>query len=228
VAPWRLDGRRAAKGLPWREAEQVSDKILVGKSAQEYFRELVSDALTHRRIQILEATEFYLVNLLAQYLEKERLFALVQDGEAHVEPLAMMLKRAIEGGREARWRNLKRLGDTSLFMSGFFSDWLARSPVDVDYYIAMGERAYDALSEEPRAPSGAHELFGELAERFAQFVDLFAEIAELADLRSNRGLLRLYERFLLTGSERVAQRLRERGVALFAGPGRARPGPFKQ
>jgi hypothetical protein len=206
----------------------VSDKILVGKSAQEFFRELVSDALTHRRLQILEETEFYLVNLLAQYLEKERLFAQLKGGEAQVEPLAMMLKRAIEGDREARWRNLKRLGDTSLFMSGFFGDWLAKSTVDVDYYIAMGERAYDALAEEPRAPSGAHELFGELAERFTQFVDLFAEIAELADLSSNRGLLRLYERFLLTGSERVAQRLRERGVALFAGPGRPRPGPFKQ
>jgi hypothetical protein len=50
-------------------------------------------------------------------------------------------------------------------------------------------------------------------------VDLFAEIAELADLRSNRGLVRLYERFLLTRSERVARRLRDRGVALFAGPG---------
>jgi hypothetical protein len=203
----------------------VSNEILVGKSAQEYFRELVSDSLSHRRIQIQEATEFYLVNLLAQYLVKEQLFT-GPDEEAQVEPLALMLKRALEGDRAARWRNLKRLGDTSLFMSGFFGDAIARSLVDVDYYIAMGKRAYDALSEEPRGPVGAHELFSELAERFPDFVDLFAEIAELSELRSNRGLVRLYERFLLTGSERVAQRLRERGVALFAGPGRPK-GPLK-
>ncbi|OFX22408.1 MAG: hypothetical protein A2V77_22855 [Anaeromyxobacter sp. RBG_16_69_14] len=206
----------------------MSDRIVVGKSAQEFFRELVSDALSHRRLQIQEATEFYLVNLLAQHLQEERLLARVEGGEAQAEPLALILKRALEGDREARWRNLKRLGDTSLFVSGFFGDSLARSLVDIDYYIAMGERAYDALSEEPRGPSGAQELFAELAERFPQFVDLFAEIAELADLGSNRGLLRLYERFLLTGSERVAQRLRERGVALFGGPGRPRSGPFKQ
>jgi hypothetical protein len=199
----------------------VSEKILVGKSAQEYFRDLVSDALAHRRLRIQEVTEFYLVNLLAQYLEKERLFGA---NTAQPEPLALMLKAALEGDRETRWRNLKRLGDTSLFVSGFFGDSLARSPVDIDYYIAMGERAYDALSGEPRGPSGAQELFGELAVRFPQFVDLFAEIAELSELRSNRGLLRLYERFLLTGSERVAERLRERGVALFAGPARPRSG----
>lgn len=197
----------------------MSNEILVGKSAREYFRELVSGTLSHRRLQIQEATEFYLVNLLAQYLERERLFEGAPGEENRLEPLALMLKRAIEGGRAERWRHLKRLGDTSLFVSGFFGDSLARSLVDVEYYIAMGERAYDALSEEPHGPSGAQELFGELAERFAQFVDLFAEIAEMSDLRSNRGLLRLYERFLVTGSERVAQRLRERGVALFAGPG---------
>ena len=40
----------------------------------------------------------------------------------------------------------------------------------------------------------------------------------MSDLRSNRGLVKLYERFLQTGSQRVAERLRERGVALFAGP----------
>ncbi len=205
----------------------MSDKILVGKSAQEYFRELVTDTLARRQVRIQEATEFYLVNLLSQHLQRERLFTEGPDGEASAEPLALILKRALEGDREARWRNLKRLGDTSLFVSGFFGDSLARSLVQVDYYIAMGERAYDALAEDARGPVGAQELFGELAERFPQFVDLFAEIAELSQLRSNRGLLRLYERFLLTGSQRVAERLRERGVALFAGPGGPR-GPLKQ
>lgn len=204
----------------------MTERILVGKSAQEFFRELVSDALAHRSLRVQEVTEFYLVNLLAQYLQRDRLFVRTEGGETWTEPLALILKRALEGSREDRYRHLRRLGDTSLFVSGFFGDSLARSLVDVGYYIAMGERAYDALSE-TQGPSGTHELFGELAERFAQFVDLFAEIAELSELSSNRGLIRLYERFLLTGSERVADRLRERGVALFSGPPR-RPGGFKQ
>ena len=198
----------------------MSGKIVVGKSAQEYFRELVSEALSLRGIQVREVTEFYLVDLLAQHLVKERLFA-GSDEVGQLEPLAFILKRALEGDRATRWKNLKRLGDTSLFMSGFFGDAIARSLVDLDYYIAMGEGAYEALSGEPRGPVGAQELFGELAARFPEFVDLFAEIAELSELRSNRGLLRLYERFLLTGSERLARQLREHGVAL--APGAWRP-----
>ena len=196
----------------------MSDRILVGKSAQEWFREMVADALSHRRLAIREVTEFYLVNLLASFLESERLFLEDEDGSVRREPLALVLLRALRADRRARAARLRRLGDTALFVSGFFGDSLARSAVDVDYYIAMGERAYDALRG-ARELAGAGELYGELARRFPDFVDLFAEIAELSDLRSNRGLVRLYERFLATGSERVAQLLRDRGVALFSGPG---------
>ena len=122
-----------------------------------------------------------------------------------------------EDGREERREGLRRLGDTSLFVTGFFGDSLARSAVDPSYYVAMGERAYEALAASP-GPAGTADLFGEMARRFEDLVDVLAEVAEMQDLRSNRGLVRLYERFLHTGSERVAGMLRARGVALFAGP----------
>ena len=200
----------------------MNAEILVGKTAQEWFRETLSDALSQRRMKIQEVTEFYLVNLLASFLERERLFVEEPDGTAQTEPLALVLLRALQRDARSRDRELRRLGDTALFVSGFFGDSLARSLVDVDYYIAMGERAYGTLAGTARGGHG--ELYGELAERFAAFVDLFAEIAELSNLRSNRGLLRLYERFLITRSERVADLLRARGVALFGGPGPAPKG----
>ena len=179
----------------------MNAEILVGKTAQEWFRETLSDALSQRRMKIQEVTEFYLVNLLASFLERERLFVEEPDGTAQTEPLALVLLRALQRDARSRDRELRRLGDTALFVSGFFGDSLARSLVDVDYYISMGERAYGTLAGSARAGQG--DLYGELADRFAAFVDLFAEIAELSNLRSNRGLLRLYERFLLTRSERV-------------------------
>ncbi len=194
----------------------MSERILVGKSAHEWFREMVADVLGQRQLRVQEVTEFYLVNLLAGFLEKERLFVEEPDGTVTAEPLALILLRALASERRARAAQLKRLGDTALFVSGFFGDSLARSRVDVDYYIAMGERAYGALAESER---GLDALYEELSGRFGEFVDLFAEIAELSDLRSNRGLVRLYERFLQTRSERVADKLRDRGVALFSGPG---------
>jgi hypothetical protein len=196
----------------------LSRDLVIGQSAHEFFREHVSDVLAHRRLHVQEATEFYLVNLLATFLDKERLFVADADGRVEAEPLAFILLRASQADRHVRAAQLRRLGDTALFVSGFFADSLSRSLVDVDYYIAMGGRAYGTLRETERG-AGLTDLYGELSDRFPTFVDLFAEIAELSELRSNRGLVRLYERFLHTRSKRVAQLLEERGVALFSGPG---------
>jgi hypothetical protein len=190
----------------------MSDTLVVGQSPREFFREAVSSTLESRRLSIQGETELYLVNLLATSLEM-RDPASGAGGFAD-EPLAFILLRALEGDRVRRQRELRRLGDTALFLSGFFSDRLARSSVGPGYYAAMGERAYGTL-----ATGRLGAIYAELARRFGLFVDLFAEIAEMAELRSNRGLLRLYERFQLTGSQRVAEQLRRRGVALFAGPG---------
>lgn len=198
--------------------EKTRGAIVVDQTPQEFFRELVTGVIAHRRLSIGQSTEFYLVRLLERFLEREALYAQSSGGAAEVEPLALILLRAVQEGERRRREGLRRLGDTSLFVAGFFGDSLARSPVDSGYYVAMGGQAYQALARSP-GPAGSAELFGELAERFGLFVDVLAEIAEMQELRSNRGLVRLYERFLHTGSKRVAEQLRARGVALFAGPG---------
>ena len=197
----------------------------ITESVLEFFRQRVGDVLSHRSVRVQPETEFYLVDLLARFLASERLHVEQPDGSVREEPLAIILLRALESTGDARVRELRRLGDTALFVSGFFGDSLARSAVDVDYYISMGGSAYAVVGQAERR-RGLDALYGELSGRFGLFVDCFAEIAELSELRSNRGLIRLYERYLRTRSERVAQLLRERGVALLDGPG-APPGGLR-
>ena len=184
---------------------------LVRATAVEFFREQLERAMDHQKVSTSEFTQFYLVNLLAGCLRGE-----LPPSEPGFDetPLALMYVRAIQASRRDRAKLLRAMGDTALFVSGFFGDSLSRSAVDVDYYIAMGGQAYGALGAERRKPAGMAEVFDELADRFGAFVDLFAEIAELSHLTSNRGLVKLYERFLATGSERAAELLRERGVTL--------------
>jgi hypothetical protein len=126
------------------------------------------------------------------------------------EPLALILKNALEAAGGERVRALRQLGDTSLWVSGFFSDHVDSQVVDVSYYIGMGHHAYGSLAQMPRAPSRT--LYGELAAKFSRLVDVLNEMSERAALTSERGLLRLYERFRRTGSARVARLLAEQGL----------------
>ena len=173
----------------------------------EYFRELVESALTRQQLRPNELTSYYLVDLLCRFVRPDRRIPFADDT---AEPLALRLGRALEsGGMEQRAR-LRNLGDFSLFMSGFFSDSLSRRSVDVDYYVSMGEYAYGSLSRRDEDALG--EVFAELARKFVPFMDVLSLVSEQAGVRSSVDVLRLYEKWLRTGSARDGQRLADQGI----------------
>lgn len=181
----------------------MDPRIVREGTAAEYFKELVDASLAHQRVRAGDLTAYYLVNLLCQYVRLEAA------GESDV-PLAFRLAKALEtGGVEQRAR-LRSLGDFSLFVTGFFSDSLNRRTVDVDYYVSMGEYAYGSLSQ--RDQDAFSEVFADLATRFVGFADVLAEVSERSALRTSTDTLRLYEKWLRTGSTRDGQKLIERGI----------------
>jgi len=184
----------------------VSDPLLRDETPAEYFKDLVDAALARQHLRANELTAYYLVNLLCGFVRNDRRIPFADDGEA----LALRLGRALEsGGLEQRAR-LRNLGDFSLFMSGFFSDSLRRSLVDVDYYVSMGEYAYGSLSRRDEDAFG--EVFAELAGKFVGFMDVLSDVSDRTGLASNADILRLYEKWLRTGSTRDGQRLVEKGI----------------
>ena len=171
----------------------------------EYFKELVDSALARQHVEAGDLTAYYLVNLLCQYVRPD-----ARAAGADEEPLAIQLTRALQtGGSEQRVR-LRSLGDFSLFMSGFFSDSLRRRTIDVDYYVSMGEYAYGSLSR--RDEDTFAEVFGELARKFVGYMDVLADVSERTAVTSSADLLRLYEKWLRTGSSRDGKKLVDRGI----------------
>ncbi len=171
-------------------------------SVTEYFKELVDGAMAHQHLDAGELTAFYVVRLLSEFAER---YTAIDR-----EPLGPKLVVALDSAGARQRAELKQVGDASLFISGFFSDSLRRKLVDVDYYVMLGEHAYNALSRiESEAVSP---VFAELAEKFVGFVDVLTEVSERTACTSNMDLLRLYERWLQTGGRRSARLLMERGV----------------
>jgi len=180
----------------------MTDAVVRRESASEYFKELVEGAIAHQRIAAGELTSFYVVNLLTGFLQRP--------AEEDETPLAFRLAEALEAAGMRQRSSLKQIGDISLFVSGFFADSLPRKLVDVDYYVSIGGTAYTALSRYETDTFSP--VFAELAENFVRFVDVLSEVSERASCGSNADLLRLYERWLKTGSRRSGQLLAERGV----------------
>src|SRR3954471_10453501 len=114
---------------------------------QDYFRELVTEAMGKQKISTQPETEFYLVNLMNQFMTTDRLYARNPEGVVRDEALAILVKEALEQPKpQAQSALFRHIGDVSLYVAGFFQDSLNRKLVDVDYYIDMGGTAYKQVA----------------------------------------------------------------------------------
>jgi hypothetical protein len=134
-----------------------------------------------------------------------------------LKPLAHMLADASEAtSSQQRDEALRRLGDVSLFVAGFFAQSFARKLIDIDYHIAMGGRAYGTLADNLRGTLRGQAfaaIFLELAQKFQRLVDVLNDVAEMAHKHSDKDILRLYEIWMKTGSPRAYSILQRLGVA---------------
>jgi len=181
----------------------MADAILRSESPTEFFRELVETAMQNQRVSAHELTSFYVVNLLTGFVQGD---VRADDGE----PLGTRLARALQTAGVAQRDRLRQVGDRSLFISGFFSDSLNHSLVDIDYYIQLGECAYRSLARNADRTLG--DVFDELSDKFTTFVDVLGEVSERTSLSSNADVLRLYEKWLRTRSRRSGDLLASRGI----------------
>ena len=195
-------------GLPDSELVQVT-------SLREFFRESVDVAMESNRLSASSDTAHYVVNLLTLFARAEAFHDPADDAPAR-KPLALMLADAVDAPSPAeREFALQRLGDVSLFIAGFFANDQQHSVVDVDYYISMGGGAYSSLSMQSDKTMRARafaEVFAELGDKFHRFVDVLNDVRDQAGSASDKDVLRLYEVWLKTGSERAARLLRRQGI----------------
>ena len=192
-----------------------ADGIRPVANLQEFFKDSVAEAMEKQRVAADDHTAYYVANLLTLFARAEKLYDRRTEGPGP-QPLALLLAEAADAA-DSQTRNLvlQRVGDTALFVAGFFQDGFARKLVDVDYYIDIGGAAYGSLSESMRGTIRGRAfgaVFAELAQKFRDFVDVLAEIRDSARAADDHDILRLYEVWLKTGSQRAARILRAQGI----------------
>lgn len=193
----------------------TENHLITGMDVSDYFRDSVTTAAANQNLEINTETILYVVNMLTSFVRTENLYEKTDDGYM-IRALALIYADSIDATTSAeRNRILQRLGDVALFISGLFSYSLNRSLVDVDYYAAIGGNAYANLADATRRSFQGHTVsmvFSELSEKFLSLADVLAEVNENCSKKSDSDIMRLYELWLKTGSERVARQLQKFGI----------------
>lgn len=111
---------------------------------------------------------------------------------------------------------LQFLGDYSLFTTGFFSEHVKGSLLDMDYFQAIGGKAYYRAGEirENLAAEKSLNIYFSLAESFRRFSEIFSELYDQTLLHSTDGSIKLFEKWQQNGSEHITRMLFENGFHL--------------
>lgn len=191
-------------------------------SAEGHFRDLVREGLQKRKIKTHPHIETYLVEVLENHLLVKNLFQFdlahianstteVHQSSKNPSTFAELYLLAMNSDHSAKTELLKKLGDRSLYFCGFFSPSLQKRLVDVDYYLEMGELAFTSLSNLVKENT-VGQIYTVIAKRFVEFVDVLEYISHKSLTQENQDLLRLYEKYLRTGSELARESLIESGI----------------
>jgi hypothetical protein len=183
----------------------MADSLVHAQSPVEFFKEQVEAACARQRLHPQPLTSYYVVSLLSDFTH----LGMAAAGASVGEPLGVKLLRALDSGGSIQRLGLKQVGDAALFISGFFSDSLRGRLIDVDYYVSLGGYAYRSLgtSDDTLSP-----IFSELSDKFVAFVDVLSEVSARTQLTNDADLLRLYEKWLRTGSRHNGELLAEHGI----------------
>ncbi len=191
----------------------MGGNLTLETSPESFFFELVHGAVEHQKIKVQPETEFYLVKLLNRFIFSESLYAKNSAGEFEDQPLALLYKDALESEAAATQKTLfQNVGDISLYKAGFFQESIQSSLVDLDYYIGMGGLAYQHAAQRSE-DKHFQNMFTELAKKFPECVDVLFEVSEKTTVtKTEQDLLRLYDMWSRTGSERASRALLRAGI----------------
>jgi hypothetical protein len=175
-----------------------------------FFDEAVGSAIEARKVEASTGVREYLVGVLVDFAATGR------PPEALQRPVTFLLDEALRAPPAERFEKLKDVGDGTLYMSGIFVDHLNARGIDVGYVSSVGATAYGTAASMLQKGDGIGiDVFGELAAKFARLVDVLHDVADAIFAGSPddpASIVKLYEKWQRTGSQRLGRELIVRGL----------------
>jgi hypothetical protein len=187
----------------------MTSRVVSAPNLFDYFHQRVEDARSGKPVRISNDTSLYLATLLTERARADRPAPTEQT-------LAELHLRAANAPPVEQARAYRELGDRALYLLGYFAESLSRRTVGPAYYAEMGQAAYlrtDAVFKKWFSDAFGP-VFRELSMQFEGCVSLIEDVRESHEKEFPDDPIWLYERWLQTGSEAYARRLREKGILL--------------
>lgn len=134
----------------------------------DHMKECFENSLKKRNLELNKLTQQYIVSMLVDFSN-----AALLSNASGLPALALLYKDAVEANGSRKILAYRRLGDVSLFLSGFFLEYVKKTNTGLGYYIDMGQCAYYSAFQLFPNP-----VFDEISKKFVHAVLALNSVAD--------------------------------------------------
>ena len=152
--------------------------LISNKSFKEYLQKELSPYL------LSNSLKSYLIKLLCCYINSEQLFER-KEGEirSHEKMLVEWYKKSQQSNKQEKLHLFKKMGDFSLYLSGFFREAIKKKLVHLSYYEDMGRSAYHYVSQ---SYPPKFNVFQELSKEFTSLSEILFSLQKQSAFQSQK------------------------------------------
>ncbi len=160
-----------------KDRETDINKLIIENSLQSFFFDKLQEVNKKASRPVSNESIYYLSMVLDQFGESARLFE-EEEGKLREKVLGIKLLEASNLPDSQKKRCLKEIGDTALFVSGYFHESLNSKIIDVGYYENLGQIAYKNLDGFFPKAYEVPSFYKNLSKRFSCLTNLVSIISQ--------------------------------------------------
>ena len=121
-------------------------ELVLESSLQSYFFDQLQSFNNKSTTPLPLEMIHYSSKVMERFSESDKYFNITEDGRVQEKTLGMKLLNAANLSKSQQIRELKDIGDTSLFLCGYFSESLSKKLISIRYYEDVGRISYERLN----------------------------------------------------------------------------------
>lgn len=184
-------------------------EIITVPSLQTYFFDVLTDFNKKAPCPIPQEIIYYSSDVLNKFALSHEYYD-SREGKVREKILGTKLLEATQVGREEQKKIYKEVGDTALFLCGYFAESTHKKIVDANYYFQLGRSAYSNLNGVVPRFFDIPCFYSMLSTSFGPMVDLISKVASSDRFGKENHLI--YNRILVSGEEMTPEDFISSGV----------------
>lgn len=164
-------------------SQTESKQIVLESSLQAFFYDQLLEVNQKNLNPLPNETVYYSSLIMDQFGESQRYFE-VEEGKVREKILGTKLLESSGQPRPVQKRMLRDIGDTALFMCGYFSDSVNKKLIDLSYYYELGRIAYRRLNSHIPELYDYPEFYDLLSEKFQNLAEMIYLVSKKNEAQS--------------------------------------------